>query len=234
MSGSTFPRLLPAQHAYRLWAPEYDTSPNPLLSLEQRLLAPLLSLAAGCDVVDLGCGTGRSIAELVRIGARSIVGVDFSQEMLERASQRVPARVRLVESDCRKTPLPAQCCDWILASFLLSYLDGLTEFAQEVARIAKPRTFALIADVHPATRSYGWRRTFRSTESVIEIQTHPYEISDLNCAMHRAGFDPVYFKEAGFGPEELEIFSEALRPDLYWTVKGLPVFFAAGYQKERA
>ena len=234
MSGGSWPRLLPAQDAYRLWAPEYDATPNPLLSLERRRLAPLLSLAGGCDVVDLGCGTGRSILDLARVGARSIVGVDFSQEMLERASQRLPSRVRLMQADCRRTRLPAQCCDWILASFLLSYLDDLTAFAREVARISRPRSFVLIADIHPATRSYGWRRTFRSSESVIEIQTHPYEISDLHFAMQRAGFSPVYCKEAGFGPEELAIFAQAGRRDLYWMVEGLPVFFAAGYQRERA
>lgn len=233
MTSVPFPRLLPARDAYRLWAPEYDASPNPLLSLERRLLAPLLLPAAGCDVVDLGCGTGRSLVELVRIGARSIVGVDFSQQMLERARKRLPSRVRLLEADCRNTPLSEQCCDWILTSFLLSYLDGFSAFAREIARISRPGAFVLIADVHPATRGYGWRRTFRCAESVIEIQTHPYQISELDCAMQHAGFAPVYLKEAGFGPQELETFSQAGRPNLYWAVKDLPVFFAAGYRKVR-
>jgi ubiquinone/menaquinone biosynthesis C-methylase UbiE len=233
MSDRPSPQLLAAQDAYRLWAPEYDSSPNPLLSLQRRLLAPLLSLAAGCDVVDLGCGTGQSIVELARLGARSIVGVDFSQEMLERASNRLPRCARLVEADCRDTKLDAQCCDWVLASLMLSYLDNLAAFAREAARISRPQAFVLIADVHPATRSYGWKRTIRLSENGIEIQTHPYEISDLYRVMQAAGFDPVYLKETSFGPEELSIFSQAGRPDLYWSVESLPVFFAAGYRRER-
>ena len=227
------PRLLPARDAYRLWAPQYDSCPNPLLSLESRLLDPLLSLTAGCDVVDLGCGTGRSIAELARAGARSIVGIDTSREMLQRASQRLSPNARLMRADCRDTRLRAQCCDWILASFLLSYLDDLPAVAREAARISRPHAFALIADAHPATRSYGWRRTFRTSEEVFEIQTHPYEISDLHCAMRRAGFVPVFFREDGFGREELAIFSQAGRRDLYRKAEGLPVFFAAGYRRGR-
>ncbi len=234
MSECPAPTLLPAQQAYRLWAPEYDTSPNPLLSLEERLLAPLLPLAGGCDVVDLGCGTGRSIVELARIGARSIVGVDFSREMLEYAAKKVPAGVRLVEADCRDTRLQPQCCDWIVASFLLSYLDGLTAFAEEAARICRQSAFVLITDVHPAARSYGWKRTFRSSRSVVEIQTHPYGISGLHGAMQQAGFELVYLKEAGFGPEELTIFSRAGRPDLYGAVENLPVLLIAGYQRDCA
>ncbi len=234
MSDCPAPRFLPAQEAYRLWASEYDTTPNPLLSLEQRLLASLLPLAAECDVVDLGCGTGRSIVELARIGARSIVGVDFSREMLEHASKKVPPSVRLIRADCRDTRLHSGSCDWILASLLLSYLDGVTAFADEAARICRQNAFVLIADVHPATKSYGWKRTFRSWQNVVEIETHSYQISDLHRAMQGAGFDLVYLKEAGFGPEELTIFAQAGRPELYWAVEGLPVLYAAGYQMECA
>jgi hypothetical protein len=52
--------MLSAEEAYQLWAPEYDSAPNPLFDLEVRHLAPLLQSAAHCDVVDLGCGTALS------------------------------------------------------------------------------------------------------------------------------------------------------------------------------
>jgi ubiquinone/menaquinone biosynthesis C-methylase UbiE len=234
MSVNPSPRRLPAQEAYRLWAQEYDASVNPLLSLEKRMLAPLFALAAGCDVVDLGCGTGRSIVEFAQAGARSIVGIDFSREMLECAWRKRPPLARLVEADCRDTQLPARSCDWILASFLLSYLNRLEAFAQEVARISRSGAFVLIVDVHPAARSYGWKRTFRNSEGIIEIQTYSYEIYDLHRAMQFAGFDLVYLKEAGFGPEELALFSQVGRPELYRTVENLPVLFAAGYQRDQA
>jgi len=220
--------------AYRLWAPEYDATPNPLLSLEQRSLAPLLHSAAGCDVVDLGCGTGRWLAQLAEMGARSMTGIDLSGEMLKVASKKLSTATRLMQADCLNTPLAAASSDWILASFLLSYLDDVQGFAREAARIARCGAVVLLSDVHPATRGYGWRRTFRCARQVIEIQTHLYQISDLQRAMEEAGFEPMFLHELPFGEEEKDIFFDAGRPDLFTRVQGLPVLFVTGYRRSGA
>ena len=78
-----------SREAYRLWAPEYDITANPLLSLEQRCLEPMINAAAGCDVVDLGCGTGRWLTKLVNIGVRTATGIDASKDMLEQAASKL-------------------------------------------------------------------------------------------------------------------------------------------------
>lgn len=53
----------------------------------------LLGELQGATVVDVGCGTGRNLPLLVpRLGASGrIVGVDYSEGMLERARERVAA-----------------------------------------------------------------------------------------------------------------------------------------------
>lgn len=63
---------LPAARALRHWS--YD----------------LLRLQPGATVVDVGCGTGRAVAELAERGAKP-VGVDVDGEMLDLAGQRWPA-----------------------------------------------------------------------------------------------------------------------------------------------
>jgi ubiquinone/menaquinone biosynthesis C-methylase UbiE len=220
-----------AKEAYRLWAPEYDSTPNPLLSLEERHLVPLIASAAGCDVVDLGCGTGRWLAQLEKKGVRSAIGVDASSEMLSEAAKKLSPSTSLILGDCLDTSLPAASTDWIQASLLLSYLNDMQAFASEVARIARPGAFVLISDVHPATRTYGWKRTFSSAHQVIEIETHPYRISDLHVALHRVGFELTLFLELSFGEPERAIFFNAGRPDLFERVEGLPVLFIAGYRR---
>ena len=114
---------------------------------------------------------------------------------------------------------------------MLSYLNDIQGFASEVARIARPGAFVLISDVHPATRSYGWRRTFSFAHQVIQIETHPYQISDLRGAMDRAGFEQTQFLEFSFGEQERTIFFDAGRPDLFKRVKGLPALIIAGYRR---
>ena len=94
-----------AKEAYRLWAPEYDSTPNPLLSLEERHLSPLIGSAADCDVVDLGCGTGRWLAQLEKSGVRSAIGVDASSEMLSEAAKKLRPSTSLILADCLCTSL---------------------------------------------------------------------------------------------------------------------------------
>jgi ubiquinone/menaquinone biosynthesis C-methylase UbiE len=224
-------RFTSVKEAYRLWAPLYDTTPNPLLSLEQRSLSRMLPSAMGCDIVDLGCGTGRWLRQLANLGPRSLVGVDFSEEMLAQASMKQASGVRLVQGDCLATPLPDASSDLILASFLLSYTDDLRRFAHEAARIARAGAVLLISDVHPDTRGYGWKRTFRSADQVIEIQSHAYQITDLQREMNNAGFDPLFLREFPFGDEEKSIYFDAGRADLFFSVQDLPVLFIAGYRK---
>jgi len=219
------------REAYRLWASEYDATPNPLLSLEQRFLAPLIRSAAGCDVVDLGCGTGRWLARLAETGAQSTTGVDVSEEMLEHAAKKLTSSTHLILADCLSTSLAAASSDWILASFLLSYVDDVRSFAGEAARIARSGAVVLLSDVHPATRGYGWRRTFSNAQQVIEIETHPYQITDLRRAMNQAGFEQIFLLELPFGEAEKGIFVHAGRPDLFERVEGLPVLFIAGYRR---
>ncbi|GAA0939996.1 methyltransferase domain-containing protein [Virgisporangium aurantiacum] len=49
----------------------------------------LLALSAGSAVVDVGCGTGRAVAELAERGMRP-VGVDVDEQIIDLARQRWP------------------------------------------------------------------------------------------------------------------------------------------------
>lgn len=219
------------KQAYRLWATEYDATPNPLLSLEQRAIAPLILSAKGRDVVDLGCGTGRWLAQLEQLSTRSITGIDLSEEMLACASAKLKSNARLIHADCLNCTLATASTDWILSSFLLSYLPSITQFAGEAARIARVGALVLISDVHPAAKEYGWRRTFHYEERVIEIHTNFYRLSNLHTWMGDAGFEPAFYGEHSFGEPEQKIFADAGRPDLFARVEGLPVLYVAGYHR---
>ena len=73
--------------AYALWAAEYPPfAHNPLMRAEERALLSLLpSDLRGLAVLDAGCGSGRYLRHARQRGARAVVGVDLSAEMLARA-----------------------------------------------------------------------------------------------------------------------------------------------------
>lgn len=53
--------------------------------------AALIERMVGRDVLDFGCGTGGEALELVRLGARRVVGVDIQESLLAQARDRAAA-----------------------------------------------------------------------------------------------------------------------------------------------
>jgi len=83
---SETPILAPAA-AYALWAASYPPhAHNPLMLAEERAMLALLPAdLRGRAVLDAGCGSGRYLLHAHRRGARRVLGVDLSAEMLAQA-----------------------------------------------------------------------------------------------------------------------------------------------------
>src|SRR5690349_2957090 len=107
-------KVLEPRQAYGLLASEYDTTPNALIALEQRTLAPLLPDLRGGMVIDVGAGTGRWAEYCLDQGAHAIA-VDLCHEMLRQA--KVPA----VQADGARLPFPDACADVVVCAFALGY-----------------------------------------------------------------------------------------------------------------
>src|SRR5579862_566000 len=139
MSGvaATTSSITPAD-GYRLWARTYDHEPNPMLSLERRILLPLLPPVHGLDVVDLGCGTGRWLEQARDAGARSLVGVDLSPEMLSRARVKLGDHATFVCADCAEAQLGSNSADVVFCNFVLSYIEDPVALVNLVRRILRP------------------------------------------------------------------------------------------------
>ena len=135
------------------WAEVYDTQPNPLLSLEQRILGNRLEDIRGLDILDAGCGTGRWLHQLADRGPRSLIGVDISPAMLLLAGTKLDHNCDLRLGSCTVLPVGDATADIVLSSFVVSYLDDLDAFAQEVDRVARPGATVFLSDMHPDTEA---------------------------------------------------------------------------------
>ena len=87
------------------------------------------------DVLDVGCGTGRSTREAARLASNgSALGVDLSRRMLERARASAAAEgltnVRFEQADAQVHPFDAAAFDLVVSSF------GAMFFADPVAAFA--------------------------------------------------------------------------------------------------
>jgi predicted TPR repeat methyltransferase len=102
----------------------------------QRLLAPMLAAhpedAKPLAVLDLGCGSGLC-APLLRPHAGSLVGLDLSGKMLERARQR-DLYDELVHADAVEwLQSTTKRFDWVVATDVLIYVGNPLALIQAVA-----------------------------------------------------------------------------------------------------
>ena len=74
--------------SYNSWAPQYDSMDNKTRDLDARATIETLSQFQFKNVLELGCGTGKNTAWLLR-RAELIIGLDFSREMHKIAKEKI-------------------------------------------------------------------------------------------------------------------------------------------------
>lgn len=114
-----------------------ETVSPPLLQagIRQRQLRKFLALAPGDRVIDLGCGSGRSMLWNAASGAR-MIGADVSPFFAREAR----ARVELALGDLRQLPFPGGTFTKGYALDVLEHLspDALDAMLREAARVMAP------------------------------------------------------------------------------------------------
>jgi demethylmenaquinone methyltransferase/2-methoxy-6-polyprenyl-1,4-benzoquinol methylase len=96
-------------------------------------------------VVDVACGTGDLAEAFARTGAGSVIGVDFTHAMLERARNRqqllqdhTASKLFYVEGDAMSLPLDDACCDVVSIAFGLRNIQRPEAAIAEFARVLRP------------------------------------------------------------------------------------------------
>ena len=202
------PCLTPAE-GYRLWASSYDRELNPLLSLERRMLEPLLPSLKGLDVVDIGCGTGRWLSFCKDQGARRLIGIDPSPEMLAEAHAKLGGTATLICADCAHAPVAKASADLVFCNFALSYIPSPANVLSFTRNILRSGGSLYLSDMHPQTASeLHWCRGVRAHNAFHEICTHHRTVSELIKLCHEAGFIARVHLEPPFGDAERGIFEE--------------------------
>jgi SAM-dependent methyltransferase len=129
-----------------------------LVEVEREVLTPLL--AGGPDVVHLQSGDGIDDHALVRAGARSVVGVDYSHRAAAASARRaadLDVPVRYVVARIPETPLADASADLVYTGKgALIWMTDLDAWATEIARILRPGGHLFVYDGHPAFALWSW------------------------------------------------------------------------------
>lgn len=168
--------LLPPRDAYARWAPSYPAVPhNGLMAAEQRAMVAALPDVAGAVVLDAGCGTGRYLSVLAERGARRLVGVDFSPEMLGRLET---AGALGVQGDLVALPVASASVDVVVSGLAFNDVPDLTHAVAECARVLRPGGTLLYSVVHPRGGELGWTREFRVAGGTAAVRGCWHTVAD--------------------------------------------------------
>jgi len=187
--------------AYNEWAESYDIDHNRTRDLAAQALRQADLSFANRNVIEVGCGTGRNTEWLARpaAGATDIVALDFSEEMLARARDRVrDPRVRFIQHDIRATwPLADASADVVIVMLVLEHVELLPPVFAEAARTLSAGGELFICELHPMRQLLGGQAQFTSTQTG-ERQLVPaflHNVSDYVNAGLSSGYELVHMGE---------------------------------------
>jgi ubiquinone/menaquinone biosynthesis C-methylase UbiE len=109
-----------------------------------RQLAPRflewLGVKAGCDWLEVGCGTGALSAEiLARCQPRSQVGVDLSEGFINLARQKVEGPgINFRVGDAQDLPFEASSYDVVVSALVLNFIPDRHKAMLEMRRVCRP------------------------------------------------------------------------------------------------
>ena len=182
---------------YAKWAPDYDEEVNPLIALEEPAVLELAGDAAGKDVLDAACGTGRYAIPFAQAGAR-VSGVDVSEDMLEVARQNACNRtlsINFRQGDLRQLPFPDASFDLAICALALCHLPELAGPVAELGRVLRPGGRLIVSDFHPFCLLIGWRTALHRADATYWIENHLHLTEDYVGALMASGLRITDFRE---------------------------------------
>jgi len=230
VSAAASTSLLSPRDGYARWARSYDHTPNPLLALERRVLAPMISCVVGRRVLDLGCGTGRWLERLVGVGAHAI-GIDFSPEMLNEAARKNGMRGRLVQADLSNIPCADATFDVVLCSFVLEHCADLSSLADELSRVTRPACSLYITQLHPDAARSGWQCGFQDSDGRVEVAAQPHCLDHVRGAFEPRGFRLARSSEPTLGKPERPLFIASGRERAFPQACALPALLVCEFRR---
>jgi ubiquinone/menaquinone biosynthesis C-methylase UbiE len=124
--------------AYRRWFNEPRNRFE--AQMESDLMIEMLGPARYESVLDIGCGTGNSLAALIENGVNA-TGIDPSPYMLDLTFERLGRRVELYRGYAEDLPFEDNAFNYACFMTTLEFVEDPQKAIEEACRVAKDKVF---------------------------------------------------------------------------------------------
>lgn len=94
---------------------------------------------SGKRILEIGCGPGGNLQELLKLNPSKITGADISQQMLDLAKAKLPDSVSLVKTNGTELPFPDSTFDIVFTATVLQHNtdeEMLNSLIKEICRVS--------------------------------------------------------------------------------------------------
>jgi len=184
------------ENAYNIWANQYDTNVNRTRDLDKKCTIETLNNFDFKNVIELGCGTGKNTEWLLNKAER-IIGLDFSQEMLNKAKEKIfDKRIIFKKANLTKDwEIENNFADLITSSLTLEHIENLDHIFSQANRKLKKNGLFFISELHPFKQYSGSKAKFETENGTEELEVYVHHISEYIDDAKNNDFQLIELKE---------------------------------------
>lgn len=182
------------QQAYNKWAGSYDSIVNKTRDLEHVAAKRSLQKADFSKVLEIGCGTGKNTVWIAE-KAKEVVAVDFSEEMMNIARQKITSdHVQFRQADITTT-WNFNKATLITCSLVLEHIENIDFIFQQVSNCLEPGGYFYLCELHPYKQLQASRARFEHEGEVIQLEYFIHHVSDYYAAAFKNQLECLQLEE---------------------------------------
>jgi len=127
-----------ARYFYKYFSKVYDFV-NPFFYSDEmrKTVVDMAEVSRNSKVVEIGCGTGFTTAEIVRrVGEENVTAVDLTPEQMVKAIRRFP-KANFLRGDAENLPFKDNSFDAAISAGSIEYWPNPQKGIEEMARVTK-------------------------------------------------------------------------------------------------
>lgn len=220
--------------AYDLWAANYDSQPgNLMLDLDELVFSKMLGATdlENRKVADIGCGTGRHWAKILKRNPASLTGFDVSAGMLKKLNEKFPeAETRQITDNLFST-VESRTYDVVISTLTVAHIENINAALMAWCRILKDKGEIIITDFHPDILASGGKRTFRHQRSSIAVKNFIHTTGLIRQVLLSQNFRLVFHEELKIDESVKHYYQQQNALPVYEKFKDFRVIYGMHFRR---